>query len=252
MNYLRPFELDGAPGAADEWLISPNEGIGCSIRLIRGGGQTASASSTPSERVAVVFAGTATLTTKDGVSEASKGDAIFIPANADGAINAPSGSAWVEITATEVIEKYSDGAELKAQVLPVNQDKFVNFENSGFWFYPLVDRGSIGSESIRLNTIHMEDRVGSPDWHIHAFSQMYLIQDGEMTVDIGRARHVAGPNTLVLLPPGVVHRNFNVSGGVEKHVALLVPEPAKDEIFDFAVTIHENEAEMMKDLPDNS
>lgn len=249
MRYLRPFELDGEPGSVSNWLISPEDEIGCSIRVKRGGGAETTASSVPRERVAVVFAGSARLTTTEGTTEVAKGGAIFIPANTAGAVNGSAESTWIEIEALDTVASYGADSNVEAQVIPVNQDSFVNFEDSGFWFYPLIDRSAIGSESIRLNTIQMEDRVGSPDWHIHAFAQMYLIQEGEMTVDIGRSRQVAGPNTLVLLPAGVVHRNFNVSGGTEKHVALLVPEPPKDAIFDYAVTIHENEAEMMKELP---
>ena len=37
-------------------------------------------------------------------------------------------------------------------------------------------------------------------------------------------RFSAGPHTLVVLPAGVVHRNWNEGPGVETHLALLVPE----------------------------
>lgn len=52
-----------------------------------------------------------------------------------------------------------------------------------------------------------------------------------------------------MLPEGVVHRNFNAGEAVERHAALLVPEPPSDAIFDYAVTVHDREAEMMTGLP---
>ncbi len=250
MRYLRKFQLDGESSPSNEWLVSPEEEVGCSIKVVRGRDDDTVETAILSERVAVVCSGSVSLTTSEGTTKAAKGDAIFIPAHTKAAINGSIGSTWVEIQATDTIDSYERGGEISPKVIPINDDNFVNYKNSGFWFYPMIDRASMGSESIRLNTLKMENKVGSPDWHIHAFAQMYLIQEGEMTIDIGRARYVAGPNTLVLLPAGVVHRNFNNSGHIEKHVALLVPEPDKNEIFDYAVTIHEYEAEMMKDIPE--
>lgn len=246
MRFLRSFELDGPAGPAKDWLISPDEEVGCSMRLMRGGDAIKDAESSPRERVAVVFAGKVTLTSNDGDTDAGTGDSIFIPANMPAAVNGEAGSAWVEIETDDI----ADGAAYPDDMRPIVKNSsdragFINYENSGFWVNAVFDR-NMGTKNVRLNALEVEDKVGSPDWHIHAFTQFYLIQDGEMTVDIGRAKFQAGPNTLVMLPAGVVHRNYNVSGGMEKHVALLVPEPPKDAIFDYAVTIHEREAEMLK------
>jgi len=201
MHYLKPLDLTGPAGSYSEWLISPDEGFGCSIRVKRGGGKASPLTSKSKERVAVVFSGSVTLTDDSGESTAIKGDSVFIPANVNAAVNGPEESTWVEIEALDEILSYNDDLERKAQVRPSNdRSDFINYQNSGFWLNATISREN-GSESIRMNAIEMEDKVGSPDWHIHAFAQMYLIQDGEMTVDIGRARHIAGPNTLVILPP---------------------------------------------------
>ncbi len=49
-------------------------------------------------------------------------------------------------------------------------------------------------------------------------------------------------NTFVVLPAGIVHRNWNEGPGVEKHVTLLVPEPAKGEPLDYPVDIRREKA----------
>lgn len=67
-----------------------------------------------------------------------------------------------------------------------------------------------------------------------------------MTIDVGKKRQVAGAHTLVFFPAGVVHRNFNASDMVERHITLLVPEPGEGEIFDYAVIIHEHEAKLLE------
>lgn len=235
MRYVRPFTAD------HEWLLDPIEEAGCAVRLVRGTGDGA-LRSIEGERFALVLEGAVTLTTSGTSAVAKVGDLIFVPAGVPAGISGPSGSRWAEIDAP--VSGPADG-NARAQIIAVDQARF---QGKGFAYQSLADRGT-GARTMRINALQVEPGSGSPDFHIHAFAQIYLIQEGEMTLDVGCARLTAPAGTLVVLPAGVVHRNFNASERVERHVSLLVPEPAPDQIFDYAVTIHDREAELLTAIP---
>lgn len=69
---------------------------------------------------------------------------------------------------------------------------------------------------------------GGPKPHVHDFEQVYFMVDGETTVMYGLENPVAKKNDIVILPTGVVHTNTNRSSGIERHITLLLPEPAKE------------------------
>ncbi|WP_066561068.1 cupin domain-containing protein [Croceicoccus bisphenolivorans] len=240
MRYIRPFDRS-AVGPDGTWLIKPEEDLGCAIRLRRGPG--AFADKADSELFALILSGDATLSTGDAGNEAAAGDMVFVPSGERASLSGTDDLYWLEIVAPLTEGRQSAG---QSRVLPLDQSKF---EGDGFAYYGIIDRTG-GSASMRINVLQVAPGSGSPDYHIHNFAQIYVIQEGEMTVDIGHHRQVAGPDTLVILPTGVVHRNFNGSGAVERHVSLLVPEPAVNDIFDYAVTIHPEEAELLTAIPD--
>ncbi len=69
-----------------------------------------------------------------------------------------------------------------------------------------------------------------PGWvrpfpHVHESDQLYWIIEGELTVVLDGVEHVAGPNSLVYIPAGVVHKNRNDGAVPELHLDLLVPAP---------------------------
>ena len=72
---------------------------------------------------------------------------------------------------------------------------------------------------------------GNPNPHIHAFEQVYFIKEGTMTLLYGVgpdgqiARYQVPANSFVVIPPGVVHGNFNDGSTVERHAVWLLPEP---------------------------
>jgi mannose-6-phosphate isomerase-like protein (cupin superfamily) len=67
---------------------------------------------------------------------------------------------------------------------------------------------------------------GGPKPHVHRFEQVYFMLDGETTVMYGVDNPKAKKNDIVILPVGVVHTNTNMSSGPERHITLLLPEPA--------------------------
>src|SRR5579884_944824 len=100
---------------------------------------------------------------------------------------------------------------------------------------PLIDR-SMGSEHCRMYLAKVPAGGGGRDLHIHAFDQFYFIISGTMKLQIGTEQHTAGPLSLVVLPAGVPHKNWNEGPEEEMHIALLVPEPEPGTVADVPVT----------------
>ena len=73
--------------------------------------------------------------------------------------------------------------------------------------------------------------TGNANPHIHAFEQVYFVKEGTMTLLYGLSpdgklgRYQVPANSFVIIPPGVVHGNFNEGPGVERHMVWLLPEP---------------------------
>jgi mannose-6-phosphate isomerase-like protein (cupin superfamily) len=244
MLYVRPFQIDGPAGPGPEWLIAPSEAAECSIRVCRvarDGGRVAPAAT---ERFLFVIKGCAELMSAEGDSSAESGEVIFIPPGTSAEVEGEAGTVWLDI---EAVLPTGVTAPVTGVPRVVKLDR-AEFEGEGFAWQVMLDRNQ-GAHSLRLNVVKVQPGSGSPDFHIHAFGQFYVIQEGTMTIDVGRARYKANANTVVYLPAGVVHRNFNGTGEIEQHMSLLIPEPAKGEIFDYAVTIHDHEAKMLTQVP---
>jgi quercetin dioxygenase-like cupin family protein len=242
MRHIRSFDTSAVAPDGTQLLIEDSEGLGCTVALRRGGTPQPTSKSTQ-ERLALILEGEAVLTLDGENKSAVTGDMLFIPANCSGAISGDGNSVWIETHAS--LDDGKTSTIDQGQVIKIDHSKF---EGDGFAYQSMIDRNS-GSGTMRINVLQVQPGAGSPDFHIHAFAQIYVIQEGEMTVDIGRQRMVAKANSLVVLPQGVVHRNFNASDGIERHVSLLVPEPLEGAVFDFAVTIHECEAELLTSIP---
>ena len=232
-------DLD-APGAAGAGLLGP--GATCQIRDVRGPGAGPYANPS-SERLYFVLSGAPVL--EPGGVVLGIEDLVHAPPGAQARLSGKPADRWLEVVVP--VPEDQAGAAAEAQVVRVDRARF---EGGGFAHQSLVDRSS-GSRAVRINMIEVAPGAGSPDFHIHAFDQLYLILQGRMQVEIGVTRMSAGPMTLVYLPAGVVHRNYNVGPGLERHISLLVPEPAAGAVFDYAVEIHPREAEMMQAVPEH-
>nr|WP_284702868.1 cupin domain-containing protein [Rhodococcus qingshengii] len=83
----------------------------------------------------------------------------------------------------------------------------------------------------------MDPGSAGPGMHIHPFDQFYLVLQGQLTVEVALQKHIVGPNTLVVLPAGVPHRQFNDGKVTEHHLVVLTPAPLEgvpwDEGVDF-------------------
>ena len=61
------------------------------------------------------------------------------------------------------------------------------------------------------------------DRHVHDADQLYFVVEGEMQVELGDTRHQAGAGSLVYIPAGLPHRNWNEGPGPEFHFEMIVP-----------------------------
>jgi quercetin dioxygenase-like cupin family protein len=117
-------------------------------------------------------------------------------------------------------------ADLKASpakdpyyVRPLDESRL---DPSAFSMVSLADRTN-GSRSCRISVAQVPPGKGTP-LHLHTFDQFYFVISGTMQLQIGLERFTAGPNTYVLLPAGIPHRNWNDGPEMERHINLQVPE----------------------------
>jgi quercetin dioxygenase-like cupin family protein len=94
-----------------------------------------------------------------------------------------------------------------------------------------------GSNHCRFMVARVPPGGSSPELHIHRFDQFYFVLSGRMQLQIGLEECSAGPDTLVVLPAGVPHRNWNDGSEDEFHVSVQVPENREGERGDYAVRL---------------
>lgn len=104
----------------------------------------------------------------------------------------------------------------------------------GFRLQRLLQRAD-GSEHMTLYVGEVQAGGAGPSTHVHRFDQFYYVLDGTLTGEIGLDSFTADRHTLVVLPAGVPHRQFNQGPQLERHIALLAPEPMPGEPWDIGV-----------------
>jgi quercetin dioxygenase-like cupin family protein len=99
----------------------------------------------------------------------------------------------------------------------------------------------LGCSNAVVNYMELEPGSAGPNTHIHDFDQYYLVLEGELTVEVALQTHTVTPHTLVLLPAGVPHRQYNSSTTTtEKHLAVLAPPPQPGKPWDHGVDFRRN------------
>jgi mannose-6-phosphate isomerase-like protein (cupin superfamily) len=94
-----------------------------------------------------------------------------------------------------------------------------------------------------VNAIHVVEGGEGPRMHIHEFDQYYVVLEGALQVEVALERHTVPAGSLVLLPAGVPHRQWNEGPGREMHLALLAPAPREGVPWDRGVDIAYNGVE---------
>lgn len=109
----------------------------------------------------------------------------------------------------------------------------------GLRLLPLTGPG-MGCANAVVNYMELDAGGAGPNTHIHEFDQYYLVLEGELTVEVALQKHVVPPRTLVILPAGVPHRQYNDGATIEKHLAVLAPAPVPGKPWDSGVDFRAN------------
>lgn len=84
---------------------------------------------------------------------------------------------------------------------------------------------SYGESAVMLAS-HIQEGGCGPGLHYHPSDQLYYLISGNMAVQLGEDTHRIGPDTLVFIPAGLGHRNWNEGPGAETHFEMIIPAPA--------------------------
>ena len=80
-------------------------------------------------------------------------------------------------------------------------------------------------ESCTVIASNVAAHAAAPPNHVHPVDQLYYVVLGEMQLQLGTERFVAGPDTLVYIPAGTPHHNWNDGDVDEFHFEVLAPAP---------------------------
>jgi quercetin dioxygenase-like cupin family protein len=80
-------------------------------------------------------------------------------------------------------------------------------------------KGAEHGATISLILDHSEPGRG-PRLHRHPYDETWVVQEGNLTFQLGDERHPAGPGDIVIAPPGVPHKFTNDGPGRSKLVCI--------------------------------
>ena len=129
----------------------------------------------------------------------------------------------------------TDTAGLSATIAPLDPAAYAESARfPGFALNRPLRDGTSAHAALYVGTV--QPGAGGPGTHVHEFDQCYFVLEGELTVEIGFDRHTVPPCSLVTIPAGVPHRQWNDGRTVERHIALNTPLPATDRPLDVGVS----------------
>lgn len=97
-----------------------------------------------------------------------------------------------------------------------------------------------GSRDSVVNYMELGPGSSGPGTHIHHFDQYYLVLEGQLTVEVALEKYLVPPRTVVVLPAGVPHRQYNEGPAIERHLTLLSPAPELGSSWDRGVDFAPN------------
>ncbi len=102
--------------------------------------------------------------------------------------------------------------------------------------YLLDHQNGATTGGVIVRCMNVPPGEGSPAGrHIHHFEQVYYILSGVMDLEIDGKLMQAGPNSVVVIPAEVPHKNWNAGAEAVVHLALLSPAPAPGEQISISV-----------------
>jgi quercetin dioxygenase-like cupin family protein len=258
MQYVRPFDLTeatdtGFPGYRAQFLSHLESALVIASH-IEEGGCGPGLHYHRSDQFYYLLRGSMTVQLGEDVHSVTAGTLVFIPAglahrnwnDGPGAethfeliVPAPSPMAQIAImvdTPADVPEQ--DRTERRGYLRRVDAAGSAE-PFPGLLMQPLAGPGS-GSLHTVVNYMELAPGGAGPGTHVHEFDQYYLVLDGELTVEVALQTHVVSADTLVVLPAGVPHRQYNAGEVTERHLAVLSPAPEPGRTWDSGVDFTTN------------
>ncbi|KAK5048714.1 hypothetical protein LTR84_005806 [Exophiala bonariae] len=84
-------------------------------------------------------------------------------------------------------------------------------------------------ESAVILASHIGEGGCGPGWHYHHSDQMYYLVRGTMKVRLHDREHFVPTHSLVFIPAGLPHYNWNEGPGGETHLEMIIPAPHRME-----------------------
>ena len=236
-HYIRPLDWDKATeyeGGYRNQILHHNNRSMVSVSLVPAGHSGPPRHIHTSDQTYMVIKGETTIELGDEVHTVAAGRAIFIPAGV------PHRN-WNASDSEEIhIDVLTPGFEPDAPVVIPADDPdtkglpfYVTDEAApketpfqGFRIHWLTDYKS-GARTGMINIAEVDPGGGSPPTHIHGFDQYYFVLEGTLSIQMGLDQLEAGPNTLVVVPAGVPHKQWNEGDVMERHMTVNAPSPPK-------------------------
>ena len=110
-------------------------------------------------------------------------------------------------------------------VIPVDFSKFPRG-----WHSEVLASPGTGLDTCYVICSRVEPGAGGPRLHTHPADQFYFIISGTMRVQLGTEEFSVGPETLVFIPEGTPHCNWNPGEETEVHLEVIAPAPPFDSL----------------------
>lgn len=133
------------------------------------------------------------------------------------------------------------GSSEQPTVRSVGDDDFFEPDPQGLPGLAMSDLVKNSNAVMRL--FRIEPGGAGPGTHIHEFDQYYMVLEGVLQVEVALERHEVSAGSLVVLPAGVPHRQWNEGPDREMHIALIAPAPREGSVLDRGVDFAFNGAE---------
>jgi mannose-6-phosphate isomerase-like protein (cupin superfamily) len=259
MQYVRSVDFSAFPAGAfhSQRLADASTGLdSClclSTRVPPGAGTTSGLHIHPSDQLYYVLRGTMHAKVGDATYVVEPGNLVIIPAGTphwnwnEGSEDELHFELIVPTppAGTPLVTPLGDNGDSSALpsaagfevVRPLDESRF---DPEKFSQVVLADRSS-GLNTLSLGVFRVPAGAQGPVLHMHRFDQIYYMISGTMELELGFERYTVGPHTLVTIPAGMPHRNWNTSTTEpEYHLNMRVPEPASgDSAWDVPVTLGE-------------
>jgi mannose-6-phosphate isomerase-like protein (cupin superfamily) len=94
-------------------------------------------------------------------------------------------------------------------------------QQTGSWLFEGVDHGGVGLSFFLIDSLP----GAGPELHVHPYTEVFVIHEGEATFDVGDESLVAVGGQVVVAPPGRPHR-FRNSGAARLRMTNLHTSPS--------------------------